>query len=200
MFKSQGLIDPSSEIIDVLIKANDYNMMSRKRAIAYDQISNLSDLSKVHVDTFKTVLPERTGTQDRAGNYKGWNTEKIHSLCHAGRSLLLYGNADITSAQGPEHCHKTLIKKLGNLTNNKDVFLGLMRSHARRSHVYAMIRTAVGSNMALDKDGLLPNFLNNRDGSETREEKEVFPCELGLRYPVLQSIMARKRLHITTKV
>ena len=38
-------------------------------------------------------------------------------------------------SQGPEHAHIELIKSVAHLTNNKDVFLCILRYHCRRGFV-----------------------------------------------------------------
>ena len=40
-----------------------------------------------------------------------------------------------TSYKGPEHAHIELIKSVAHLTNNKDVFLCILRYHCRRGLV-----------------------------------------------------------------
>ena len=38
-------------------------------------------------------------------------------------------------SQGPEHCHIDFIKNLASCTNNKDVFLTILRCHVRAGHI-----------------------------------------------------------------
>ena len=38
-------------------------------------------------------------------------------------------------SQGPEHCHIDFIKKLADCTNNRDVFLTILRCHVRAGHI-----------------------------------------------------------------
>ena len=39
------------------------------------------------------------------------------------------------STQGPEHCHIDFCKRIAKCTNNKDVFLTLMKYHVREGHL-----------------------------------------------------------------
>ena len=196
MFKKEGLHDPSDEIFDVLIQANDWNMLSRKRIVSVDQIVSLDQAAKQLITSLKQIFPERTGTTDASGNFIGWNTEKIHSLLHNGRNIMWYGCADVTSAQGPERCHKDLIKKIGHLHDNKSVFLSLMRFHARVAQVHFLKQSIELS----DVDGILNHDLVTRSDSERVDKNISIPCELGIRYPVLQAAMDRSQVVIQAKV
>ena len=82
MFGTSGLCDPSDEIVEVLIKANDWNMLSRRRRLSVDQVVELDTSAKEFLTALKQTFPERTGTTDANGNLIGWRTEKIHSLLH----------------------------------------------------------------------------------------------------------------------
>ena len=56
-----------------------------------------------------------------------------HSILHKVREIVLWGNSDNlnTSCQGAEHAHIELIESVAHLTNNKDVFLCILRFHTR---------------------------------------------------------------------
>jgi hypothetical protein len=43
-------------------------------------------------------LPDKTGEKGK------WNFEKAHSILHKVREIILWGNSDNTSCQGPEVC------------------------------------------------------------------------------------------------
>jgi hypothetical protein len=72
---------------------------------------------------------------DRVGGAKGWNFEKAHSILHKVREIVMWGWSENMSCQGPEHAHIDLIKSISHLTNNKDVFLCILRYHCRRGLV-----------------------------------------------------------------
>ena len=68
---------------------------------------------------------------DKCGEASGWNFEKAHSILHKVSEIVLWGNSDNTSCQGAEHANIELIKSVAHLTNNKDVFLCILRFHTR---------------------------------------------------------------------
>jgi hypothetical protein len=193
IYGTEGLCDPSDEIVEVLLKANDLNMLSRRRCLSVDQVVELDTLAKEFLTALKQTFPERTGTTDAKGNLIGWRTEKIHSLLHNGRNILWFGCSDVTSAQGPERGHKNIVKKIGHLHNNKDIFLSLMRFHAKASQVQYLKQSLELNDV--DSDGM--SGLNLR---EIKDKNVSVPCELGIRYPVLQAAIDRSQVIIEAKV
>jgi hypothetical protein len=172
-----------------LIKANDFNALSRRRNTKLETLSEIDRAAKDLLDALKEHMPERTGTTDRDSNFNGWKLEKAHSMTHTARNIAWYGNSDVTSAQGPERCHIELMKKIAHLTNNKDIFLCMMRVHARNSHVRYLQRSLD----IVDSNGLAIDFHLSSD-------KCMYPCELAIRYPILQAALARGKLHLKSKV
>ena len=55
--------------------------------------------------------------------------------CVSLRDILLFGWSENFGHQGPEHGHIDNCKKLANCTNNKDVYLTVLRAHAREGHL-----------------------------------------------------------------
>ena len=51
------------------------------------------------------------------------------------RELILFGWSENFSTQGPEHRHIDFVKKIAHCTNNKDVFLTILRYHVREGHL-----------------------------------------------------------------
>ena len=101
------------------------------------------------------------------------------------------------SWQGPEHCHIDFCKRLARCINNKDVFLCIMRWHARAGHLQ-YLRTLDTDAAAADGD------YGAEDGPgniiESKMKEDALPCELGIRYPTLQAILSGKRNIQTTLV
>ncbi len=108
-----------------------------------------------------------------------------------------------TSCQGPEHVHIDLIKSIAHLTNNKDVFLCILRypSHCRRGHVQQyekMLEDMLDENagdarkLAMDQDKI--------EQALTCDRYFSIACELGVRYPTLKAMLSRGDLHIRTSV
>ncbi len=110
---------------EVLVQALDWNMLSREWNINVRDLALLHQKSKALLQTPKRHLP------DRIGGAEGWNFEKSHSILHKVREIVMWGWAENTSCQGPEHAHIELIKSVAHLTNNKDIFLCILRFHCR---------------------------------------------------------------------
>ena len=60
----------------------------------------------------------------------GWNFDKAQSILHKVREIIMLGNSDNTSCQSAEHAHIDLIKSVAGCTNNKDIFMCIVRFHA----------------------------------------------------------------------
>jgi len=104
-------------------------MLSREWNLSVSDLSKLHTLSKGLLNALNKHLP------DRVGGAVGWNFEKAHSILHKVREIVMWGWSENTSCQGPEHAHIDLIKTVAHLTNNKDVFLCILRYHCRRGLV-----------------------------------------------------------------
>jgi hypothetical protein len=129
LFKLPPVVDPSNEIAEVLVKALEWNMLSREWNLTVSDLEDLHGQSKALLEALKECLP------DRIGGAKGWCFEKAHSILHKVREIIMWGWSENTSCQGPEHAHIDLIKNVAHLTNNKDVFLCILRYHCRRGFV-----------------------------------------------------------------
>ena len=247
LFQLPPVEDPSEAIVDLLIKANKWNLLSRQKDLPIDRLPELHNLAVELMETLKTTLPERVGTRfhfgSRLGQFKGWCLEKAHSLFHIIRDLLWYGFLEVTSAQGPEHCHIELVKKIGHLHNNKQILLCLMRFHARDIQVKYLqrlldsedLQSGTGSDQLEVQDEEIQSQLasdantgnsdhdmmamamtetshiittvtkSEYDEAELGDRYECdpnhsIPCELGFRYPVLQSITCNEELYVRIKV
>ena len=126
LFKLHPVLDPSNESAKVLIKALEWNMLCREWNLAVSDLIDLHEQSKALLEALKECLP------DRIGGAKGWCFEKAHSILHKVREIIMWGWSENTSCQGPAHAHIDLIKNVAHLTNNKDVFLCILRYHCRR--------------------------------------------------------------------
>jgi len=106
----------------------------------------------------------------------------------------LFGWTENFSTQGPEHCHIEFCKNLAGCTNNKDIFLTIMRWHVRAAHLQFL--------QALESD-----LVDNDDNDELSWRAEIesakndgISCELGIRYPTLQSIMSGNKNILSIQV
>lgn len=120
--------DPSDEVVEVLIKCMDWNIGSRRRRISDTDLAGLQEMAVDLLNLLKSNLP------DKCGEKGGWNFDKAHSILHKVREIIMWGNSDNTSCQSAEHAHIDLIKAVAGCTNNKDVFLCILRFHARRAY------------------------------------------------------------------
>ena len=105
----------------------------------------------------------------------------------------------LETCQGPEHCHIDFCKRLASCTNNKDVFLCIMRWHVRAGHLQYLRSLDADAN---DCEGGGKEEAEDMLGcpSPARLTHDSLPCELGIRYPNLQAILAGKRNIQTTLV
>ena len=200
LYKLPLLEDPSNNIAEVLVKSVEWNMLSREWNLSVSDLSELHKLSKGLLEALIEHLP------DRVGGALGWNFEKAHSILHKVREIILWGWSENTSCQGPEHAHIDLIKSVAHLTNNKDVFLCILRYHCRRGLVQQyeqMLEDLLDGNedaggesasrpVALDRDKMQQALSSDRNFSVS--------CELGVRYPVLKALLNRADMHIRTAV
>ena len=167
-------------------------MLSRERNLNTSDLVLLHQKSKALLDALKTHLP------DRVGGAKGWNFEKARSILHKVCEIVLWGWTENTSCQGPEHAHIELIKNVAHLTNNKDVFLCILRYHC-------------SSGFLQQYEQILTDLLDVAEGSATGklvvdsakiqqalegDKNFSIAWELGLRYPTLKAMLNRDELHI----
>ena len=123
------IVDPSDEIIEVLLAALRWDMQQRRFGLTAEGLEKLHALSVELLDLLQENM------QDRTGGVKGWNFEKAHSILHKVRDILLSGWSEIFNHQGPEHSHIDNFKRLADCTNNKEVYLTVLRAHSREGHL-----------------------------------------------------------------
>ena len=156
-------------------------MQQRRTA---DGLEKLHAISVELLEVLKETMP------DRPGGPQGWNFEKAHSILHKVRDILLFGWSENFSHQGPEHGHINNCKRLANCTNNKEVYLTVLRAHSREGHLqYLWSLEADLADAAQDEGD------NDEEGvaaSTIDKEFDTVACELGIRYTTLQSIYAGK--------
>jgi hypothetical protein len=70
----------------------------RQSRIAEDELPGLQDKAVELLDLLQRNLPDKTGEKGK------WNFEKAHSILHKVREIILWGNSDNTTCQGPEVC------------------------------------------------------------------------------------------------
>jgi hypothetical protein len=111
----------------------------------------------------------------------------------------MWGWSENTSCQGPEHAHIDIIKSVAHLTNNKDVFLCILRYHCRRGLLQQyeqlledMVGPGEARDLQLDRTRMAKALTGDRNFS--------ISCELGVRYPTLRAMINRGDLHLRKSV
>ena len=168
----------------------EWHMKSRKFGMTAAQLEELQLKSVEVLESLTSTFPNKNGVAN------GWKFEKAHSILHKVRELILFGWSENFSTQGPEHCHIDFIKKIGHGTNNKEVFLTILRHHVREGHLQ-YLRELRADIYAEDNADLDEAFNISEDVPTESAKSDSVPFELGLRYPLLQSIMAGRRTHQT---
>ena len=167
----------------------EWNLTTRRRVIPE---SELPEVQQAAVDLLESL---RRNLPDKCGEASAWNFEKAHSILHKVREIVLWGNTDNTSCQGAEHAHIELIKSVAHLTNNKDVFLCILRFHTRAAFLqhYERIMSQLQGE-AGDKDPF------DRDTAILSDRNFNVACETGIRYPTLSAMLNRDAMRIRARV
>jgi hypothetical protein len=76
-------------------------------------------------------------------------------------------------------------------TNNKDVFLCILRHHVREGHLQYLQK--LQADLAGDDDSEAVPPTNSNE--EWLARNDSISCELGIRYPVLQAILSGRKNH-----
>jgi hypothetical protein len=180
------IVDPSDEIIKVLLAALRWDMQQRRFGLTAVGLDKLHALSVELLDLLKENMPYRTGGAE------GWNFEKAYNILHKVRDILLFGWSENFCHQGPEHGHIDNCKKLANCTNNKEVYLTELRAHSREGHLQYLrsLEADLADAEQDDSEGEVAE--ESSSASTVDKECEAGACELGIRYQTLQSIYAEK--------
>ena len=177
--------DPSEKLIQTHLAALKWHMQSRKFEMTAETLQKLQHMSVSLIELLKTNLPEKSG------EVNAWKFEKAHSILHKVRELILFGWYENFSTQGPEHCHIDFCKKVAACTNNKDVFLCILRHHVREGHLQYLQKLQADLACEDESEAVPPT-------SSTEEwlgRNDSISCELGIRYPVLQAILSGRKNH-----
>jgi hypothetical protein len=127
----------------------------------------------------------------RTGGPEGWNFGKEHRILPKVRDILLFGWIENFSHQGPEHGHIDNCKCLADCTNNKEVYLTVLRAHSREGHLqYLRSLEADLADAAQEEEG--DGAKKSVAASAVDGEGNAGACELGIQYPTLQSIYVGK--------
>jgi hypothetical protein len=97
--KLRGLphgVDPSDEVVDVLIKCMDWNMASRQSRIPESELPYLNQKDVDLLDILQQNLPDKKSEKSK------WKFDKAHSILHMVLEIVFWGNTDNISCQAPE--------------------------------------------------------------------------------------------------
>ena len=133
------------------------------------------------LDSLKRRFP------NKSGQINGWKFEKAHSIIHKVRDIIMFGWSENFSTQGPEHCHIDFCEKVAKYTNNKDVFLTLLKYHVREGHLqfFQLWYSDLGDEDAIDVSAEVK-------AHTYQARNDAVSCELSISYPVLQSISSAR--------
>jgi hypothetical protein len=141
------------------------------------------------LESLKSTFPEKNGVAN------GWKFKNAHSILH-------FGCSENFSTEGPEHCHIDFVKKIAHGTNNKEIFqlfLTAFRHYVREGHLQFLNQLL--ADLYAESHDEIDKAFNSHDRIEAESAaNDSLPCELGVLYPLLQSIMAGRRNHQTLQV
>ncbi len=159
-------------------------MQQRRFGLSAVGLDKLHALSVELLDLLKENMPYRTGGAE------GWNFEKAHSILHKVRDILVFGWSENFCQQGPEHGHIDNCKKQAKCTNNKDVYLTVLRAHASKGHLQYLL--SLEADLADAEQDQGDDTGESVPASSIDKEGEAGACKVGIRYRTLQSIYAGK--------
>jgi hypothetical protein len=123
----------------------------------------------------------------------------IHKLCWRDSCRDSWRDSENTSCQGPEHAHIDITKGVAHLTNNKDVFLCILRYHCRcgllqqyEQLLEDMVGPGEARDLQLDRTRMAKALTGDRNFS--------ISCEWGVCYPTLRAMINREDLHLRKSV
>ncbi len=79
--------DPSDQIVEVLIKCMEWNIMTSCRSIPESELPEVHQAAMDLLDLLKSNVP------DKCGEDSGWNFEKAHILNKVCK-IVVWGNSD----------------------------------------------------------------------------------------------------------
>ncbi len=94
------------------------------------------------------------------------------------RELILFSWSEHFSTQGPEHCHIDFVKKIAHCTNNKEVFLTILRHHVREGRLPYL--NQLRADLYAEDHNEMDEAFNSHDRIEAESAaNDSLPCELG---------------------
>ena len=154
------------------------------------------------LDLLKRNLSDKCGEKGR------WNFDKAHSILHKVREIIMWGNSDNTSCQSAEHAHIDLIKSVAGCTDNKDVFMCILRFHARRAylqHHQALLLELEGSEepsaeAPSEQESGASTDSYQQECTLLRDRNFNVACETGIRYPSFEVMCCRETMSLRLSV
>ena len=185
--------DPTDNMIRAHVATLEWHMLSRKFGMPASELARFRKSLWRFFELLKAEFPEKNGVQN------AWKFEKAHSILHKVQELILFGWSENFSTQGPEHCHIDFIKKIAHCTNNKEVFLTILRYHVLEGRIQSLLKLRADLTGGEDDEDQNAALAMERIEGEKRKsaKNDSISCDLGLRYPLLQSICAGSKNHQT---
>ncbi len=126
----EPIVDPSDEIIEVLLAALLWDMQQHSFGLVAEGLDKLHALSVELLELLKENMPDQTGGKE------GWNFEKANSILHKVLNILLFSWSENFAHQGPELGHIDNCRWLASCTNNKEVYLTVLWAHFSKGHLH----------------------------------------------------------------
>jgi hypothetical protein len=138
LYRLPMLEDPSKKACCRLCTDYQYwkilgHIQARKFDITVESLQKLHGMSFSLLELLKANLPVKSGKFLTHGN-----SRKHTVFCTRCTNLLLFGWSQNVSTQGLEHCHIDVCKKVAACTNNKDVFLTILRHLVREDNLQCL--------------------------------------------------------------
>ena len=91
----------------------------------------------------------------------------------------------------PQHAHIENLKTVANLTNNKDIFMCIIRFHARAGYLqqYETLLKEINSHPGSDE---VPPDQYEVETSALADRNLNVPCESGIRFPSYMVMLLRR--------
>ena len=97
-----------------------------------------------------------------------------------------------------QHAHIENIKTVANLTNNKDVFMCILRFHARAGYLQTYENLLKEINMH-PGSAAVPDDQYHVEKIALADRNFNLACETGIRYPSLVAMLNRRHAHYRRK-
>ena len=124
---TSDLVNPSTDMVQVLNRFLDWFVMVRQMMIPVADVPELQRRALTMKEELQRVFPEKSGKKSA----EPWNFLMPHTPDHTGSEVLANCTTAYTETQVFEKGHKPNVKKLTNLTNQKNQYVCISHRHER---------------------------------------------------------------------